>query len=936
MSTFGKRTLALVLSLVLLLGIVLPVAVSAEGESLPEFTAPAGYSANDYDKLADFALYGQNLTALGWISGDPEGWTGITWNDANPARVIGIDLPAADLAAPLTGMLDVSGLDALTSLNVNGNRLSALNAGGCTALSALDCANNTLVRLSLSSNLPLASLDCSGNYLDLSDGTALRQMLNALHPAQLSDSQNVLVPDGDTTVDKRSLTISAVPNADVYYTLDGTTPTTASNKVAANTVGAEHTLNASCALHLAAQLPDGTFAPVITRTYTIQTPAPILPANNSNAVLQQSITLTPAENTKLYYTLNNSAPGVGNGVEISAPATFSITADTVVRAIAVRPGCLTSAEAVQSYTVITEKTPAPIMPEYVPLGDAYFIYIDALPDTKVFYTVDGSEPDLNGSQYIQNGTRPIEFSASATVKLIAWKDGYAPSDMVSKKYTVRSVTPALPPTDTKHKIYDQALLAPKDATLYYTTDGSIPTVATGTTIAPGKSTVITIFQTTTIKAIAVKPGCEPSLVASTTLSLVTPTPTLAAGDIKIASYVITFTVPANTSFHITTNGSTPTTSSAKYSGLSDASRSFSLEVRQSITLKAIAVLGSMEPSGVATSTYRVRTALPTGLPASTSATGKLVITLRTPKNVTWYYTTNGNTPNAKSTKVAPDSYKQITLTKSTTLKVVASLPGCELSNPASVSYKIKTAAPAIPKSKTVTGNFTIALKPPADTTWYYTMDGSAPKANSSAMVKAGVTKNLSITKNITLKVLAVKVSCDPSDVAASSFRVRTATPKLPATKTSTSSYKITLTVPAATTWFITLDGKVPTQSSPTRLSAGGKVSLTINRNTIVRVLAISSGCDASAVATATYYVKLSPPKANLAPGTYKGTKTVKLTTSVSGGKIYYSTDPNAPTSKFKAYTKPLTISKTTTLRIYVAKPGYSSSNVAVYKYTIKK
>jgi len=589
------------------------------------------------------------------------------------------------------------------------------------------------------------------------------------------------------------------------------------------------------------------------------------------------------------------------------------------------------------YAAAAEITPTPNLPDdYSQLGDFYRIHISAPPYTTIYYSIDGSAPDLNGTQFIPpNLTRPIEIFASATVKIIAVKEGCAPSELVSKTYVLRTAAPTLPPSSVKNKIYDQALLAPQDATLYYTTDGSVPTTSTPTTIAPGKSAVITIWQTTTINAIAVKSECEPSLVSSTTLRLVSPAPTLAAGGIKIGSYIVTFTVPANTSYYITTNGSEPTISSAKYSGNSDSARSYTQEMKQSITIKAIAVQGSLEPSDVIAQTYQVRTALPTGLPAAASATGKLTITLRTPKNVTWYYTTNGSAPTAQSSKVAADSYKQITLTKNTTLKVAAALPGCELSNPASVSYKIKTSTPTIPKSKTASGKFTIALKPPADTSWYYTMDGSAPKANSSALVKAGVTKNLSITKNITLKVLAVKTDCGASAVATASFRVRTATPKLPANKTGTASYKVTITVPAGNTWYITMDGTVPTVKS-TRLSAGGKATLTINRNTTLRVLAVASGCDASSVATANYNIKLPPPKANLAPGTYKGTKTVKLTTSVSGAKIYYSTDPKAPTNKFKVYTGPLKISKTTTLRIYVAKSGYSSSDIAVYKYTIKK
>lgn len=74
---------------------------------------------------------------------------------------------------------------------------------------------------------------------------------------------------------------------------------------------------------------------------------------------------------------------------------------------------------------------------------------------------------------------------------------------------------------------------------------------------------------------------------------------------------------------------------------------------------------------------------------------------------------------------------------------------------------------------------------------------------------------------------------------------------------------------------------------------------------------------------------VSAPKASKKAGTYSvsGAFSVKLTSSTSGAKIYYSTG-----GSYKLYTKALKISKTTTLKCYAEKNGVKSKTVS---YTYK-
>lgn len=80
---------------------------------------------------------------------------------------------------------------------------------------------------------------------------------------------------------------------------------------------------------------------------------------------------------------------------------------------------------------------------------------------------------------------------------------------------------------------------------------------------------------------------------------------------------------------------------------------------------------------------------------------------------------------------------------------------------------------------------------------------------------------------------------------------------------------------------------------------------------------------------------LTSPTVSPAAGTY--TEDQSVTVAVTGqAKAYYTLDGSypSPDNGFE-YTSPITISKTTTLRV-IAIDGYTTSNVVDYKYTINK
>ncbi len=138
------------------------------------------------------------------------------------------------------------------------------------------------------------------------------------------------------------------------------------------------------------------------------------------------------------------------------------------------------------------------------------------------------------------------------------------------------------------------------ATIFYTLDGSQPgTTAGGST--KQYSGALTVSSTETIKALATASGMTTSGTASATYTIesqvATPTFSPAAGSYSSTQTVTISSSTSGATIYYTTNGSTPTTSSAIYSG--------PITVSGSETLKAYATKSGYFDSNVATAAYTI-------------------------------------------------------------------------------------------------------------------------------------------------------------------------------------------------------------------------------------------------------------------------------------------------------------------------------------------
>lgn len=135
-----------------------------------------------------------------------------------------------------------------------------------------------------------------------------------------------------------------------------------------------------------------------------------------------------------------------------------------------------------------------------------------------------------------------------------------------------------------------------DASIFYTTDGSVPS---STSLAYNPSSKPTITANTTIKAIAIKEGLTDSDVATASFTIAvpcsTPTFSLAAGEVAKGATVTITTETEGATIYYTTDGNTPTTGSSAYSG--------AITINSAMTIKAIAVKDGNLNSEIASASY---------------------------------------------------------------------------------------------------------------------------------------------------------------------------------------------------------------------------------------------------------------------------------------------------------------------------------------------
>lgn len=283
----------------------------------------------------------------------------------------------------------------------------------------------------------------------------------------------------------------------------------------------------------------------------------------------------------VYYTVDGSTDPSSSATRYTAP--FSISGTTTIKAIAIRTGMGNS----EVVTQTIEKLVSPSISFDDATQKVIITTISEVDGATNVYSTDENAPTPSSTAYSDG----ISLTETSTVNAMTVKDGYINSDPVS--LTVEKL--ASKPTITISGSTVTMSCSDPDATItiYYVTDGTTPTQTSTPYNGPFTLEGNQLF---TIKAIATKTGYLNSDVEEEVIDNRT---TISAPTITYTGNTVTITAgDIGDEIYYTTDGTTPTTSTATYF---TTSGTFNLDYGNTYTIKAIAYNGILS-SSVATET----------------------------------------------------------------------------------------------------------------------------------------------------------------------------------------------------------------------------------------------------------------------------------------------------------------------------------------------
>ena len=217
--------------------------------------------------------------------------------------------------------------------------------------------------------------------------------------------------------------------ATIYYTIDGTEPTTSSTKY----TGA-FTLSSNATVKAIAVKSGWNNSDVASAsfTYTVETVATPTITPNGGELKYGNNTVTIAcatADATIYYTTNGATPTTSSTKYTGA---FTLTSNATVKAIAVKTGWNNSSVASASFTYTVETVATPVIaPNGGEIEAGTTISIScATSGATIYYSTNGAEPTTVYSA-------PFALNEAATVKAVAKKTGWNNSATAQASFTIK-------------------------------------------------------------------------------------------------------------------------------------------------------------------------------------------------------------------------------------------------------------------------------------------------------------------------------------------------------------------------------------------------------------------------------------------------------------------------------------------------------------------
>jgi hypothetical protein len=399
----------------------------------------------------------------------------------------------------------------------------------------------------------------------------------------------------------------------------------------------------------------------------------------------KTITMTsPTPGAYFHYTIDGTTPSLSSpwyGGPFTIPGDRHIKVQAIAYAYGYNPSSVAS-------SVYLDILPAQA-PTISPVAGTYdsprtVTLTSSTPGVYYHYTTDGTTPTISSTWY----AGPFTVSANQTVKAVAFAYNYTESNVASSTYTITppAAAPVISPASGTYKTVQTVTMsdATPGAAIYYTTDGTLPTASSTRYTGP-----IKVGASHNFFAKALAPGGSLGAVTKTYVTIVLPTATPVVSPAegtynKIQSVTLTDATPGATIYY-TTDGSYPTTSSAKYSAPITATTG--MQITAFATAPDYSVGAGIEAM------YTIIAPPPTITPASGTMQNTATVTMTDAvAGATIHYTRDGSIPSTSSPVYTGPIALSPAETTAEVYQAIATAPGYLQSASRTASFTVDLAA----------------------------------------------------------------------------------------------------------------------------------------------------------------------------------------------------------------------------------------------------
>lgn len=231
---------------------------------------------------------------------------------------------------------------------------------------------------------------------------------------------------------------SDIQDAVIYYTVDGTMPTTSNYKgvvidFSSGTPGTEVIVKAIA-------MPEGAVSVtnVASFKYILESKlAKVVASPSGGEILDETLVTLSAQSGSIYYTLDGeTTPSLEEGILYTQP--IVVDSPMIIKAIAIEDGYESSVVTSYEFTFApqVQRPNASIATGEVDMNQE-ISFSTTTGGAKIYYTTNGTQPSLSDPDSLHEYTGPITITKDTTYCVMAVHEDMRDSDILTCRYTVR-------------------------------------------------------------------------------------------------------------------------------------------------------------------------------------------------------------------------------------------------------------------------------------------------------------------------------------------------------------------------------------------------------------------------------------------------------------------------------------------------------------------